>query len=86
MIQISDKFVKVLKSINNELEIAKKLRHENVLKFYGIFEGKDRIIIIMELIEGRDLYSYLKLNGVFSEEVAAKCIYQMLILLKHLKS
>lgn len=54
-----------------EIHILKSLsRHENIIKMYEIFEEDDNIIIILELMEGGDLYSKIKATNGLPESQA----------------
>ena len=52
-----------MKYVLNEIIIMKYLNHENVVKFYNDFKDQNgNIYIIMEYIEGRDLYTFINNN------------------------
>ena len=57
------------RSIKKELYILRMLKgHKHVLHLYEIFETESQIILITEILEGGDLYSYIKNNKQLSEE------------------
>jgi len=53
----------VTKFMPRELEIIKKLDHENVVKLKSVFEFDTRVFIFMEWAENGDLLSFIKHNG-----------------------
>jgi NIMA (never in mitosis gene a)-related kinase len=70
------KRMKMLKHKNeenyiNEIEILKELDHPNIIKYYTSFFEKDRVYILMELVEGVNLAEYilsLKQKGAKGKE------------------
>lgn len=42
-----------------EAEISLKLNHENIIKYYEIFEDDEYITYVMELAEGGDLFDFI---------------------------
>ena len=47
-------------SIENEIEILRKLDHPHIIKMYEVYETKNSIYMILELIEGGQLYDLFK--------------------------
>ena len=48
------------KYYNNEIELLKKLDHQNIVKYYKSFTEDNKIYIIMEYFDNGDLQSYIK--------------------------
>jgi serine/threonine protein kinase len=46
--------------IKKEIEILKKLNHENIVKFHYYFEESHYVYVVLEYIEGRTLGGILK--------------------------
>ena len=64
--------------IKNEIDILKTCQHPNIVKLYDVIENEEKIHIIMELLEGPDLFSYLeKKNFDINELEASKIIYEL---------
>ena len=59
--------------IQREIKILKKLRHPNIVHLYSIIETEKQILIIMEYIQGQELFHYILLKKKISEEEA--CYY-----------
>lgn len=53
------------------------LRHDNIVKFYEKKENSDYIQLIMELIEGVDLFEYVENNKSISEEKASEIMREL---------
>lgn len=45
----------------NEIKILSMLNHPNIIKLYGVFSDDDNIYMIMEYIEGGELFTELKM-------------------------
>ena len=64
--------------IKNEIDILKICQHPNIVKLYDVFEDIERIHIIMELINGPDLFCYLeKKDFDINESEANKIINKL---------
>lgn len=48
------------KSVQREIQLHSKLDHENVVRFYESVESSKTINLVMEHIQGKSLYAYLK--------------------------
>ncbi|XP_028309830.1 NUAK family SNF1-like kinase 1 isoform X2 [Gouania willdenowi] len=46
--------------IQREIEITSKLRHPNIIRFYEVFESRDKIVIVMEFASRGELYDYIQ--------------------------
>ncbi len=65
-----------------ELEIIKKLKHENVLKFYEIYQSKNNIYILSELCEGGTLMNIM--DDIMSEQKIWEIYKQIISGIKYL--
>ena len=68
-----------MKKILYETNLMKKLNHPNITKILELFDDKDYILIIMEYINGGNLFSFLKKRRKVSEKTA-KFLYKQIIL------
>jgi len=46
----------------------RKMKHENIIKLYQVFEGLRNVYLVLEYLKGGDLASYLKSKKEISEE------------------
>ncbi|KAK2851500.1 hypothetical protein Q5P01_007776 [Channa striata] len=46
--------------IQREIEITSSLRHTNIIRFYEVFESRDKIVIVMEYASRGELYDYIQ--------------------------
>ena len=84
----SKKFaVKILKKgmySNNKYDIAYEasilatINHQNIVKVEDCFENKDYLYMVLELVNGGELFHYVKNKGPIAEERASKFFLQLL--------
>ena len=60
--------LKLLKQLNNEIEILKACNHENIIDLHAVFEEDGYIFLLMELCREGSLFQKLKKENRFSEE------------------
>uniref|UniRef100_A0A4W3GSU4 Myosin light chain kinase 2, skeletal/cardiac muscle-like n=1 Tax=Callorhinchus milii TaxID=7868 RepID=A0A4W3GSU4_CALMI len=53
---IKVRFVKDKEEVKNEIQVMNQLNHTNLIQLYDAFESKNDIILIMEYIEGGELF------------------------------
>lgn len=65
----------LLEQLCREVEILKRIHHENIVSFYDYMETKDHLFIITERLDGGELFEYILSNGPATEEFACKILY-----------
>ena len=76
--------IKSILSLHDEINLLRKIRHPNVLQLYEIFESENNIHLILEHLNGKELFDQIKERGYYSEKDAAKilrCILNALVVL-----
>ena len=66
-----------LMNIINEIEVLRNLNHPNIVKLYEVYESNHYICLVMEYIQGGDLFHILETEGIYSEaeaNEAFKCL------------
>ena len=61
----------MLEQFINEIKIQMFLDHQNLVKLYGFFDDATHFFIIMEYMEGGNLFNLIKKNKKISEAEAA---------------
>ena len=56
-----------VKQLINEVSIAKRIQHENIIRFYAHFEDALKLYLVLELVEEGNLFQQLKKRGPFDE-------------------
>ncbi len=66
-------------SLINEINIMKNLDHQNIMKLYELHESKNSIYLVMELLEGGELFSIItdkKKITMDSVRQVMRCLFQ----------
>jgi len=76
---IEKKFVdqEELKLLGREIDIMKKVQHRNVLRLIEIYETDNNLSLVMELVNGGELFYKIVDKGSYSEREARDIIKQL---------
>ncbi|XP_031627792.1 ovarian-specific serine/threonine-protein kinase Lok-like [Contarinia nasturtii] len=66
-----------MKSILQEIEILKKIKHPCILELYSVNTYVDSVAIFLHYMDGGDLFSRIQKNKPFSEELTKFIFYQI---------
>ena len=61
--------------IRSEIDILKRLKHNNICKLFSVIEIDARIYFIQEFIEGEDLSHFINQNEKFQLKIQKVCYY-----------
>eukprot|EP01126_Amoeba_proteus_P040492 TRINITY_DN431_c1_g1_i4.p1 TRINITY_DN431_c1_g1~~TRINITY_DN431_c1_g1_i4.p1 ORF type:complete len:326 (+),score=85.83 TRINITY_DN431_c1_g1_i4:518-1495(+) len=61
-----------------EIEIMKRLDHTNIIKFYELDEDKESYYVVMEVVEGGELFDQIVAKKFYYEDEAASILAQVL--------
>lgn len=67
-----------IKSIQNEIEILKKVEHKNVVRFMDVYQTQNNMYIFTEFCMDGDLQHYLKKRGRLSEKESVKILKELI--------
>jgi len=73
-----------IKLLKREIDIMKQVEHENILKLIEIYEDEDNVYIVMELVDGSELFDRIVDKGYYSEKSTVHIIKQILHAVKYL--
>ena len=76
--RIARETIKNYKRFLNEINALKTLDHPNVIKLYEIYEDKEYIYLVQELLEGGELFEYI-VNKEYLDEVQTARIFKQII-------
>lgn len=65
-------------SMSTEIEIMKRIRHRNIVSMYELYETPKCLWIILELVDGGDMYHFLANVESYNEVVASRQLKQVL--------
>ena len=75
-----------MKKIIYESNLMKKLNHPNITKILEMFEDEKYFLIIMEYINGGNLFSFVKKRRKLSEKTAKFLFRQIILGIQHMHS
>jgi len=67
-----------LKCLVKEIEILRLLDHPNIVKLHEVYETTEYLYLIMEFVEGEDLFTHLEKKKLYSEKDTSMIIKQVL--------
>jgi len=70
--------------LKREIYIMKKVDHPNILKLYEVYEDDDHFFLVLELVEGLELFDKIVDRGNYSESDAANIVKQILEAVRYL--
>jgi len=73
-----------MKRMESEVSIAFQMNHPNIVSLYEVIETKLKIYLIMDLVEGGELFERIASYGSFSEEDSITVMTQLLEAVKYL--
>lgn len=81
---IRAKFIKN-KLLMREIDIMKKVgNHPNILKLYEVFETTQYLYLVLELVNGGELFDQIVARGEYSEQDASNIVRQIISAVAHL--
>lgn len=78
MIRKKGRSAEEIELAKREIEILKCCQHPNIIRLYDVFENYNYIYIVMELLQGGDMYSYLEKRDFHLSEARACSIMHSL--------
>eukprot|EP01122_Echinamoeba_exundans_P011887 TRINITY_DN4866_c0_g1_i1.p1 TRINITY_DN4866_c0_g1~~TRINITY_DN4866_c0_g1_i1.p1 ORF type:complete len:807 (+),score=191.51 TRINITY_DN4866_c0_g1_i1:192-2612(+) len=81
-----DKKAQLRQQVKKELELVKPLRHDGILRYYGMFFSKERqeASLVMELVDGVSLSDLIAFQTKLPEKLAALILRQVVDSLEYL--
>jgi hypothetical protein len=81
-----DKRAQLRQQVKRELELVKPLRHDGILRYYGMFFSKERqeASLVMELVDGVALSDLIAFQTKMPEKLAALILRQIVDSLEYL--
>ena len=80
------KFYSNMKKILYETNLMKRFNHPNITKILEVFHDEDYMLIIMEYINGGNLFSFVKKRRKLSEKTAKFLFKQIILGIRHIHS
>lgn len=61
-----------------EVTLLRKLKHQNIIRLYEVYESDKNIHLILEYLEGGELFERIKKKGTYDEKDAATMMKSLL--------
>lgn len=71
---IEDRFQGMMDQFHTEIEALRSLHHPNIIQLYDVYITEEKIFIVMELMEGGELFDYVVQKGTLTEDEAASIV------------
>ena len=75
-----------MKKIQYETELMKRFNHKNITKILEVFNDEEYMLIIMEYINGGNLFNFVKKRRKLSEKMAKFLFRQIILGIQHIHS
>ena len=75
-----------MRKIQYETELMKQFNHKNITKILEVFNDEEYMLIIMEYINGGNLFSFVKKRRKLSEKMAKFLFRQIILGIQHIHS
>lgn len=83
---IEERFYGMMKQFQTEIEALRELQHPNIIQLYDVFITEEKIFIVMELMEGGELFDYVVQKGTLTEDEAASIVQKVTSALVYMHS
>lgn len=82
--QVEAKFSGLLDQFYVEIKVLQTLKHPHIIHLEGVYETPDRIYMVMELMQGGEIFDYVVDKGTLSEEEASVLVRKLTSAVAHM--
>jgi len=68
---IEERFQGMMEQFHTEIEALRALNHPSIIQLFDVFISEEKIFIVMELMEGGELFDYVVQKGTLTEDEAS---------------
>jgi serine/threonine protein kinase len=83
---IEDRFQGMMEQFQTEIEALRSLTHPNIIQLLDVYITEGKIFIIMELMEGGELFDYVVQKGTLTEDEASAIVRKVTSALVYMHS
>ena len=83
---IEDRFQGMMEQFYTEIEALKKLHHPSIIQLFNVYITEEKIFIVMEQMEGGELFDYVVQKGTLTEQEAASIVRKVTSALVYMHS
>lgn len=80
------RFAGMIEQFHTEIQALRSLHHPNIITLYDVYITDEKIFIVMELMEGGELFDYVVQKGTLNEEEASKIVRKVTSALVYMHS
>lgn len=84
--EIDPKYQTMMDQFYMEIKTLRSLQHPNIIQLYDVYITEDKIYIIMELMNGGELFDYVVQKGTLTEEEASRIVRKVTSALVYMHS
>jgi len=84
--ELDPKYATMMDQFYTEIKTLRSLQHPNIIQLYDVYITEDKIYIIMELMEGGELFDYVVQKGTLTEEEASRIVRKVTSALVYMHS
>lgn len=71
---IEERFHGMMEQFHTEIEALRALNHPSIIQLLDVFISEEKIFIVMELMEGGELFDYVVQKGTLTEDEASNIV------------
>jgi serine/threonine protein kinase len=83
---IEERFQGMMDQFHTEIRALRELQHPNIIQLFDVYITEGKIFIIMELMEGGELFDYVVQKGTLTEEEASRIVRKVTAALVYMHS
>ena len=83
---MEDRFAGMMAQFQTEIEALRTLQHPNIIRLYDVYLTGSKIYIVMEHMEGGELFDYVVQKGTLNEEEASHIVRRVTSALVYMHS
>ncbi|MGK3741465.1 MAG: serine/threonine protein kinase [Bacillariaceae sp.] len=71
---IEERFQGMMEQFHVEIEALRALHHPSIIELFDVYISEEKIFIVMELMEGGELFDYVVQKGTLTEDEASDIV------------
>jgi serine/threonine protein kinase len=83
---MEDRFAGMMEQFHTEIDALRQLRHDSIIQLYDVYLTDNKIYIVMEMMEGGELFDYVVQKGTLNEEEASQIVRRVTSALVYMHS
>lgn len=76
--RLADEVERIHLAIEREIVVMKLIKHPNIMSLYDVWETSTELYLVLEYVQGGELFHHLTNNGPLATPVALSCFQQII--------